>query len=147
MGRREKLNYRIRRERFAKNVCRLILGVKEYAIDTVKYDAAVDRIYRDAYYRAISGQDQVRTVGEGDVSLKSYWCYQGDFFMEDADYKPHKEDEDIWWDTAYWVCVDEELGMVQVDEKRYRELTRHLLEAVDHAVSPQTFEEIFGDWF
>ncbi len=222
-------------------------GVEEYAIDTVKYDAAADQIYRDAYYRAISGQDPVRTAGEGDIYLKSYWYYQGDSsmedemflgnliehsefyymdfdgdglpelimdivgdglhvlkylpeeevvelffgyerapyyhllgsgqlyyengmlankkiwryhtvdangqdsqiisFMEDADYKPHREDEDIWWDMAYWICLDEELGMVQVNEERYREMTRHFFDAVDQAVPSKTFEEIFGDRF
>ncbi|MDE5716185.1 MAG: hypothetical protein K2I53_00965, partial [Lachnospiraceae bacterium] len=66
-------------------------------------------------------------------------------FMEDADYKPHKEDEESWWDMACWVYLDEELGMVQIDEERYREITEVFLNAVEHAVPANTFEEIFGE--
>ncbi len=66
-------------------------------------------------------------------------------FMEDADYKPHREDEDVWWDTAYWVDLYDELGMVQVDEKGYRDVTKPFLEAVECAVTAKTYEEIFGD--
>lgn len=224
-------------------------GVKEYSIDSEKYDEAMDKIYKDAYYRAISGQNTVRTSEKGEVYLKEYWYYQGDtlmemedgiflknlidntkfyymdfdgdglpelvmdiigdglhilkylpdekiveiffgyermpyynllgsgqlyyhnptlankeiweydivdadgqdnlviYFMEDADYKPHKEDEDEWWDMSYWVYLDKELGMVQVDEKRYREITANFLDAVEHAVTAMTFEEVFGECF
>lgn len=224
-------------------------GVKEYTIDTEKYDSMTDKIYKDAYYKAISGQDTVRTREEGEVYLKEYWCYQGDSlmemedetflknlidntqfyymdfdgdglpelvmdiigdglhilkylpdeeiveiffgyermpyynllgsgqlyyrnptiankgiweydivdedgqdslvvcFMEDADYKPHKEDEDEWWDMAYWVYLDEELGLVQVDEKCYQEITANFFDAVEHAVPAMTFEEVFGERF
>lgn len=66
-------------------------------------------------------------------------------FMEDADYKPHREEGDVWWDTAYWVDLYDELGMVQVDEKRYRDVTGPFLESVECAVSAKTYEEIFGD--
>ena len=66
-------------------------------------------------------------------------------FMEDADYKSHKEDEEIWWDMSYWVYLDEELGMVQIDENRYREITEDFLNAVEHVVPANTFEEIFGE--
>lgn len=219
--------------------------VKEYTVDTEKQDAAADRAYRDAYYRALIGGQRVRTAKEGDVYLKEFFAYQGDIemedktflenlkenakfyymdfdgdglpelvmdiigdglhilkylpdedavehffgyervpylhllgsgqvyykngmianqmlwryhtvdangqdkwvvcFMEDADYKPHKEDEDVWWDTAYWVDLYDELGMVQVDEKHYREMIDPFLEAVEHAVPAKSFEEIFGD--
>lgn len=218
--------------------------VKESPIDE-SYDAVMDRRYRDAFYRAISCQDRVRTLEDEEVYLKEYWYFQGDshmdnktflgnlienakfyymdfdgdglpelvmdiigdglhvlkylpdeemvelffgyermpyydllgsgqlyynngmmanklmlrydtvdadgqvrhivFFEEDADYKPHKEDEDIWWDMAYWVCLDEELGMVQVSEKQYLKITERFMDAVEHAVSAQTFEEIFGE--
>ena len=220
-------------------------GVKEYPIDTEKYDAVTDQVYKDAYYSAISGQARVRTTEKEYVYLKEYWYSQGDpymedeifltnlidnsqfyymdfdgdglpelvmdiigdglhilkylpdeeivelffgyermpyyhllgsgqlyyrngmqanklmlrydtvdaygqvrrivSFMEDADYKPHKEDEEIWWDMAYWVYLDEELGMVQIDEERYREITEDFLNAVEHAVPANTFEEIFGE--
>ncbi|MDE7476821.1 MAG: hypothetical protein K2M91_02545, partial [Lachnospiraceae bacterium] len=198
-------------------------GIKEYSIDTEKYNSMTEEIYKDAFYRALSSQDKVRTSEEEEVYLKEYWYYQGDslmqisdeiflknlidntefyymdfdgdglpelvmdiigdglhilkylpdeeiveiffgyermpyynllgsgqlyycngmlankeiwsydivdvdgqdsqviYFEEDFDYKPHKENEDEWWDTAYWVYVDEELGMVQVDEKSYQE--------------------------
>lgn len=56
------------------------------------------------------------------------------FFEEDADYKPHKEDEGIWWDMAYWVCFDEKLGMVQVSEKQYLKITERFMDAVEDAV-------------
>ncbi|MDE7358637.1 MAG: hypothetical protein K2N39_04265 [Lachnospiraceae bacterium] len=220
-------------------------GVEEDPIDTEKYDAVTDQVYKDAYYGAVSGQARVRTAEKEYVYLKDYWCYQGgalmedeaflenlinntrfyymDFdgdglpelvmdiigdglhilkylpdekivelffgyermpyyhllgsgqlyyengmlanklmlrydtvdaygqvrrivsFMEDADYKPHKEDEEIWWDMSYWVYLDEELGMVQIDENRYREITEDFLNAVEHAVPVNTFEEIFGE--
>ena len=68
------------------------------------------------------------------------------FFMEDADYKPYKENADHWWDTAYWIYLDEELGMVQVDEECYREVIGLFMEAVDHAVPAKEFEEIFGGY-
>lgn len=233
----------------AESVCercmQLDFTAKTYAVDTEKCDAAADRAYRDAYYRALIGGQRVRTAKEGDVYLKEFFAYQGDMemedktflnnlienakfyyidfdgdglpelvmdivgdglhilkylpdedvvahffgyervpyfhllgpgqlyyengmlanqkiwryhavdadgqdqwvacFMEDADYKPHKEDEDVWWDTAYWVDLYDELGMVQVDEKQYREVTGPFLEAVEHAVPEKTFEEIFGD--
>ncbi len=217
---------------------------KTYAVDTEKCDAATDRAYKDAYYRALIGGQRVRTAEDGDVYLKEFFAYQGDLemedktfldnlkenakfyymdfdgdglpelvmdivgdglhilkylpdedvvehffgyervpyfhllgpgqlyyrngmsankmiwryhtvdadrqdkwvvcFMEDADYKPHKEDEDVWWDTAYWVDLYDELGMVQVDEKRYRDVTGPFLESVERAVPAKTFEEIFG---
>lgn len=44
-------------------------SVKEYAIDKTKYDAMTDKIYKDAYYRAISGRDMVRDSEERDVYL------------------------------------------------------------------------------
>lgn len=44
-------------------------SVKEYAIDKIKYDAMTDKIYKDAYYRAISGRDMVRDSEERDVYL------------------------------------------------------------------------------
>ena len=218
---------------------------KTYAVDTEKCDAATDRAYKDAYYRALIGGQRVRTAKEGDVYLKEFFAYQGDLemedetflnnlienakfyymdfdgdgvpelvmdiigdglhilkylpdedvvehffgyervpyyhllgpgqlyyengmlankritryhtvdtdgrdkwvvcFMEDADYKPHKEDEGVWWDTAYWVDLYDELGMVQVDEKRYRDVTGPFLEAVEHAVPAKTFDDIFGE--
>lgn len=65
-------------------------------------------------------------------------------FMEDADYKPHKEEGNHWWDMAYWVYLDEELDMVQVDEKQYRKITEKFFDALEHAVPAMTFEEIFG---
>lgn len=205
----------------------------------------MDQRYRDAFYRAISCQDRVRTAEGEEVYLKEYWAYQGylhmenerflenlientrfyymDFdgdslpelvadiigdglhvlkylpdeeivelffgyekmpyydllgsgqlcyrngmmankfmwrydtvdacgqvrwivsFEEDADYKPHKEDEEIWWDMAYWVYLDEELGMIQVSEDQYLKITERFMDAVEHAVSAQTFEEIFGE--
>lgn len=220
-------------------------GVKEYPIDTEKYDAVTDQVYKDAYYSAVSGQARVRTAEKEYVYLKEYWHFQGDpymedeifltnlidnsqfyymdfdgdglpelvmdiigdglhilkylpdeeivevffgyermpyyhllgsgqlyyrngmlanklmlrydtvdaygqvrqivTFMEDADYKPHKEDEESWWDMACWVYLDEELGMVQIDEERYREITEDFLNAVEHAVPANTFEEIFGE--
>lgn len=204
---------------------------KTYAVDTEKCDAATDRAYKDAYYRALIGGQRVRTAKEGDVYLKEFFAYQGDLemedetflnnlienakfyymdfdgdglpelvmdiigdglhilkylpdedvvehffgyervpyfhllgsgqlyyengmlankritryhtvdadgrdkgvvcFMEDADYKPHKEDEGVWWDTAYWVDLYDELGMVQVDEKRYRDVTEPLTFSFD----------------
>lgn len=204
---------------------------KTYAVDTEKCDAATDRAYKDAYYRALIGGQRVRTAKEGDVYLKEFFAYQGDLemedetflnnlienakfyymdfdgdglpelvmdiigdglhilkylpdedvvehffgyervpyfhllgsgqlyyengmlanksirryhtvdadrrdkgvvcFMEDADYKPHKEDEGVWWDTAYWVDLYDELGMVQVDEKRYRDVTGPLTFSFD----------------
>ncbi len=103
-------------------------SVKEHPMDTEKYDKATDQEYKAAYYRALSGQDS-----------------QIVFFMEDADYKPHKENTDHWRDAAYWVYTDEELGMVQVDEARYREMTRLFMEAVDYAVPAKEFDEIFGN--
>lgn len=220
-------------------------GVKEFHIDTVKYDAITDGIYKDAYYRAISGQDMVRTLEGKEVYLKGYWFFQGDslmemedeiflenlidntkfyyldfdgdglpelvmdiigdglhilkylpdeeiveifwgyertpyyhllgsgqlyyrnnmlaskalweydivdangqdslviFLMEDADYKPHKEDD--CWDVAYWVYLDEELGLVQIDEKSYKEIAKKFFKAVEHAVTAMTFEEVFGE--
>lgn len=220
-------------------------SVKEYPIDTEKYDAVMDQIYKEAYYRAISGQDMVRISEEEEAYLKEYWAYQGDSLMEDetflknlidhakfyymdfdgdglpelimdivgdglhilkylpeeeiveiffgyertpyfhllgsgqlyyengmianmrlwkymivdedgqdsqvvyfeenADYKPHKENEDEWWDMAYWIYLDEELGLVQVDEKRYREITENFLDAVEHAPAAMTFDEVFGE--
>lgn len=36
-------------------------SVKEYAIDAEEYDDMTDRIYKEAYYGALSGQDMVRT--------------------------------------------------------------------------------------
>lgn len=219
--------------------------VKNNPIDTNQYDAAADQTYKEAFYRAISCQDRVRTLEGEEVYLKEYWDFQGDphtdnktflgnlienakfyymdfdgdglpelvmdiigdglhilkylpdeemvelffgyermpyydllgsgqlyynngmmanklmlrydtvdadgqvrrivFFEEDADYKPHKEDEENWWDMAYWVCLDEELGMVQVSEKQYLKITERFFDAVEHAVSAQTFEEIFGE--
>ena len=67
------------------------------------------------------------------------------YFEENADYKPHKEDENEWWDMAYFVYLDEELGMVQVDEKRYQEITGTFFDAVEHAVTEMTFGEVFGE--
>ena len=64
--------------------------------------------------------------------------------MEDEDYKPYKENADHWWDTAYRVYLDEELGIVQVGEERYREVIGLFMEAVDHAVPAKEFEEVFG---
>ena len=66
-------------------------------------------------------------------------------FIEDADYKPHREEGDVWWDTAYWVDLYDELGMVQVDEAQYRKITERYLDAAECAVPAKTFEEIFGD--
>ena len=222
-------------------------SVKEYAIDTEKVDVMTDEIYKDAYYRALSGQDMVRTLEGEDVYLKEYWFFQGNsdreisdevflenliknakfyymdfdgdglpelvtniigdglhilkylpdektveiffgyermpyynllgsgqlyyqnptyankdmwrydivdadgqehsmiYFEENADYKPHKEDENEWWDMAYFVYLEEELGMVQVDEKRYQEMTGKFFDAVEHAVAEMTFEEVFGE--
>ena len=222
-------------------------SVKEYAIDTEKVDAMTDEIYKDAYCRALSGQDMVRTLEGEEVYLKEYWFFQGDSnrgisdelfleklientkfyyidfdgdglpelvtdiigdglhilkylpdeelveiffgyermpyynllgsgqlyyqnptlankemwrydivdeegqehpvicFEENADYKPHKEDENEWWDMAYFVYLDEELGMVQVDEKRYQEISGKFFDAVEHAVTEMTFEEVFGE--
>ncbi len=222
-------------------------SVKEYAIDTEKVDARTDEIYKDAYYRALSGQDMVRTLEGEEVYLKEYWFFQGDsdmempdevflenlientkfyymdfdddglpelvtdiigdglhilkylpdeeiveiffgyermpyynllgsgqlyyqnptlankdmwrydivdadgqehpvvYFEENTDYKSHKEDENEWWDMAYFVYLDEELGMVQVDEKRYQEITGKFFDAVEHAVAEMTFEEVFGE--
>lgn len=219
--------------------------LKVNPIDGKKYNAVMDQRYRDAFYRAISGQDRVRTAEGEEIYLKEYWFYQGDphmenerflknlientrfyymdfdgdglpelvmdiigdglhvlqylpdeeivelffgyermpyydllgsgqlyynngmmanklmlrydtvdadgqvrhivFFEEDADYKPHKEDEEIWWDMAYWVYLDEELGMIQVSEDQYLKITERFMDAVEHAVSAQTFEEIFGE--
>lgn len=56
-------------------------SVKEYAIDTEKVDAMTDEIYKDAYYRALSGQDMVRTLEGKEVCLKEYWFFQGDSEM------------------------------------------------------------------
>lgn len=222
-------------------------SVKEYAIDTEKVDAMTDEIYKDAYYRALSGQDMVRTLEGEEVYLKEYCFFQGDsnrgisddvflknlikntkfyymdfdgdglpelvtniigdglhilkylsdekiveiffgyermpyynllgsgqlyyqnptyankymwrydivdadgqehpviYFEENADYKPHKEDEKEWWDMAYFVYLDEELGMVQVDEKRYQEITAKFFDAVEHAVTEMSFMEVFGE--
>ena len=222
-------------------------SIKEYAIDTEKVDAMTDEIYKDAYYRALSGQDMVRTLEGKEVYLKEYWFFQGGsnreimddeflenlientkfyymdfdgdglpelvtdiigdglhilkylpdeelveiffgyermpyynllgsgqlyyhnptlankdmwrydivdadgqersviYFEENADYKPHKEDENEWWDMAYFVYLDEELGMVQVDEKRYQEITGKFFDAVEHALTEMTFEEVFGE--
>lgn len=211
-------------------------SVKEYAIDAEEYDDMTDQIYKEAYYRAISGQDVVRIsekeedylwelnvetfqkidleytrfyymdfdgdglpeltvdiMGGGLYILKylpdeeivemilgyerapsfhllgsgqlyyhlpttaniDMWKYvivdadgQGHTvicFMEDADYKPNKEDENEWWDMAYFVCLDEELGMVQVEEKTYQEIIGKFQDAVEHAVTAMTFEEVFGE--
>lgn len=72
-------------------------------------------------------------------------------FVEDADYLPHKEDEDEWWNMAYFVCLngifDEEQEMVQIDEQRYQEMTAKFFDAVKHAVKAMTFEEVFGNRF
>lgn len=46
---------------------------------------------------------------------------------------------------AYFVYLDEELGMVQVDEKCYQEITEKFFDAVEHAVTEMTFEEIFEE--
>ena len=210
-------------------------SVKEYAIDTEKYDDMTDQIYKDAYYRAISGQDMVRISEEEeeeylwelnietfqkielDYTRFYYMDFDGDglpelivdimggglyilkylpdeeivelilgyertsyfhllgsgqlyyhcpttanidmwkyvtvdedgqshtviCFMEDADYKPHKEDENEWWDMAYFVCLDEELEMVEVEEKTYQEMFGKFHEAVKQAVTAMTFEEVF----
>ena len=67
------------------------------------------------------------------------------YFEENADYKPHKENENEWWDMAYFVYLDEELGMVQVDEKRYQEITAKFFGAVEHAVAEMTFGKVFGE--
>ncbi len=107
---------------------------------------------RMPYYHLLgSGQLFYRN---GMTANKSMWRYdtvdadgrvsQIVFFMEDADYKPYKENADHWWDTAYWIYLDEELGMVQVDEECYREVIGLFMEAVDHAVPAKEFEEIFG---
>ena len=99
-------------------------SVKEYAIDTEKVDAMTDEIYKDAYYRALSGQDMVRTLEGKEVCLKEYWSFQGDSNRE---------------------ISDEELGMVQVDEKRYQEISGKFFDAVEYAVTEMTFEEVFGE--
>ncbi len=213
--------------------------IKEYTIHTAKYDAITDKVYKNAYYRAISGQDMVKTSEREEFFLKEEWDDQGDsgsflqklinqtkfyymdfdgdglpelvmdilgcgfhilkylpdegivehffgcermsyyhllgagqlyynnctlankdlweydmvdadgsvrlviHFGEDADYKPHREDS--WWDTAYWVYLDEELGMVQVDEKSYQEIFGKFYDAVTHAVTARTFEDVFGE--
>lgn len=221
-------------------------GVKEYSIDNETYDDTADRIYKEAFYRALSGQDMVRTLEDEEVYLKEYWGYQGDplmddeaflqnlientqfyymdfdgdglpelamdiigdglhilkylpdeeivelifgyermpyfnllgsgqlyyhnptlankdiweydivdadgqdslvaYFLEDADYKPHKE-ENEWWDVAYFVYLDEELGLVQVEETNYQKITKNFFNAVEHAMEAMTFEEIFEEQF
>ena len=55
---------------------------KTYAVDTEKCDAATDRAYKDAYYRALIGGQRVRTAEDGDVYLKEFFAYQGDLEME-----------------------------------------------------------------
>lgn len=222
-------------------------SVKEYAIDAEEYDDMTDRIFKEAYYSALSGKDMVRTREGEEVYLKEYWYYQGGsdkemsdevflenlienakfyymdfdgdglpelvtdiigdglhilkylpneeivelffgyermpyynllgsgqlyyrnptvanigiwrydivdtdgqdysvvYFEENADYKPHKDDESEWWDMAYFVYLDEELGLVQVDEERYQEITAKFFDAVEHAVTDMTFEEVFGE--
>ena len=52
-------------------------SVKEYAIDTENVDAMTDEIYKDAYYRALSGQGMVRTLEGKEVYLKEYWFFRG----------------------------------------------------------------------
>ncbi len=94
------------------------------------------------YYRnGMSANKMIWRYHTVDADRQDKWVV---CFMEDADYKPHKEDEDVWWDTAYWVDLYDELGMVQVDEKRYRDVTGPFLESVERAVIAKTFEEIFG---
>lgn len=80
------------------------------------------------YENGMLANKSIRRYHTVDADRRDKWVV---CFMEDADYKPHKEDEGVWWDTAYWVDLYGELGMVQVDEKRYRDVTGPLTFSFD----------------
>lgn len=65
------------------------------------------------------------------------------FFIEDFNYV-HPDDGS--WQGTYWVDLYDELGMVQVDEESYKEITKNFFEAVKNAPSEMSFEEIFGEY-
>ncbi len=215
--------------------------VKEFPIDTIKYDVQTDKQYKDAYYKAVSNQIPVRQLKGEKIYLKGYfydsmertdeeyledliqdthfyymdfdgdgmpelvmdvmyggglhilkylpeedvvefffasyrmpyynllgagqlcyhhpclankdiWAYEvvdenGQtenvaYFLEDYDYV-HPDDGS--WQGTYWVDLNDELGMVQVDEESYKEITKNFFEAVKNAPSEMSFEEIFGE--
>lgn len=61
-------------------------SVREYPRDLGLWDDETDGIYREAYYKAISGQTTVRDPEEGyDIYLKGYWTGVGDWYMEMED--------------------------------------------------------------
>ncbi|MCM1536366.1 MAG: hypothetical protein NC126_10635 [Clostridium sp.] len=213
--------------------------VKEFPIDTEKYDAQTDKQYKDAYYKALSSQTPVRD-SESEIYLKKYFRdadmedekylediidstrfyymdFDGDgmpelimnvaygdglhilkylpdedvvefffaayrmpyydlmgagqlyydhgtiankwqqaydvvdkdgqtkraaYFLEEYDYLYHEDDS---WKGTYWVDLNDELGMVQVDEMRYYELISRFTDALKDAPAEMSFEEIFGD--
>lgn len=214
--------------------------VKESPLDASKYDAQTDKIYKDAYYKAVSSQVPVRGLDSEKVYLKGYF---GDYFMESTDeeyleelikdtkfyymdfdgdglpelimdvmgaglhilkYLPEEDvveiffgyyrmpyynllgagqlyyhnpctaNQDIWkydivdadgkdslvvyfwetyaydpadddgWIATYWVSLDDEFGMVKVDEESYQEITKNFFAAIKNAPSEMEFEEIFG---
>lgn len=104
------------------------------------------------YYLLGSGQLYYRNPTIANIGIWRYDIVDTDgqdypvvYFEENADYKPHKDDENEWWDMAYFVCLDAELGLVQVDEERYQEITAKFFDAVEHAATAMTFEEVFGE--
>ena len=40
---------------------------------------------------------------------------------------------------------EEDSRIIQVDEKRYQEITEKFFDVVEHAVAEMTFEEVFGE--
>lgn len=65
------------------------------------------------------------------------------YFLEDYDYV-HPDDGS--WQGTYWVALNDELGLVQVDEESYKEITKNFFEAVENAPEEMSFEEIFGEY-
>lgn len=53
-------------------------SVKEYAINTQKVDVITNEIYKDAYYKVLSGQNSARTRDGKEVYWKEYCSFQGE---------------------------------------------------------------------
>lgn len=63
------------------------------------------------------------------------------YFWETYAYDPADDDG---WIATYWVSLDGELGLVQVDEESYQEITKNFFAAIENAPEEMSFEEIFG---
>lgn len=68
------------------------------------------------------------------------------YYAQNIKYDGEDNEKAVGYEGHLWV-LDEELGMVQVDEKRYREITERFFDAVERAVPSMTFEEVFYNVF